>query len=119
MQSGCVVPAHDEVTAPPSDPSGASSPALSSEASLVDCVLPWPEALASLDGAALPLEPAVPAADPPDPPVIAPEPLPALPSPLAPPLDEPLDAPPDAPFDASLAPTGPEALPISLHAANE
>jgi hypothetical protein len=107
MQSGCVVPAHDAVTAPPSDPSRASSPALSSEASLVDVVLPWPEALASLGDAALALDPDVPASNPPNPPVLALEPVPVLPSP------------PDALLADPLAPTWPETLPFSLHAANE
>src|SRR5580658_11174441 len=95
MQSGCVVPAHDAVTEPPSDATCASSPALASEASLGDVVLPWPDALASLGETVLPLEPAVPAADPPDPFVLPLEPLPVLglPASVLPVLTAPLDAP--------------------------
>jgi hypothetical protein len=116
-QSGCVVPAHEAVTAPPSD--WPSCPALASEASLVDVVSPRPEALASLDGAALPLEPAVPAAAPPDPLTPALELLPALPSPLDAPLDDPLVAPLADPLAEPLIPTWSGALPIPLQAANE
>lgn len=124
MQSGCVVPAQDAVTVPPSDPGCASPPMLVSGAASLDVAFPCPEVLASMDEVVPPLEPAIPAAAPPEPlalavepaaPVAAPpRPLVLAPEPIAafpPSLDEPIAAP--------LAPEYPEPLPVWPQAANE